>query len=252
MDSVHGDTVTVQVTGNLLGTISEDGQYQAAEQGTVPGPWNLTVVRVNGQWRIVNPPDELLFSKRDVNWTFRSRDLYFFDPSLSVLVPDPVYVPAEATSQQLVAHLVEALRLGPDGWLAGATKTAFPPGTVRLGTSVTGNTATVNLGGQARATGAQQRERMAFQLLQTLASARRTSSPMGPQFSRSCSRSTATLSTCHARLDSLPNCNSRCASPRSRQLRDHGLTTSTAKGAWRRCPASDRTTRCPGLPGQVS
>jgi hypothetical protein len=179
MDSVQGDTVTVQVTGSLLGTISEDGQYQAAEQGTIPGPWNFTVVRVNGQWRIANPPDELLFSKRDVNWTFRSRDLYFFDPSLSVLVPDPVYVPAEATSQQLVAHLVEALQRGPDGWLAGATKTAFPPGTVRLGTSVTGNTATVNLGGQVSATGSQQRERMAFQLLETLASASAYQQPDG-------------------------------------------------------------------------
>ncbi len=168
-DSVQANTVTMQATGNLLGTISEDGQYQATEQGTVPSPTNFTVVRVNGQWRIVNPPDELLFSKSDVGRAFRSRDLYFFDPSLLSLVPDPVYVPAEATAQQLVARLVAALQQGPQGWLKSGTKTEFPPGTALLGTSVTGSTATVNLGGAAARTLPPQREHMAQQLLQTLA-----------------------------------------------------------------------------------
>ena len=168
-NSVQANTVTMQATGNLLGTISEDGQYQAAEQGTVPSHTNFTVVRVKGQWRIVNPPDELLFSKRDVSRAFSFRDLYFFDPSLLSLVPDPVYIPAEATAQQLVARLVAALQQGPQGWLESGTKTAFPPGTALLGTSVTGGTATVNLGGAAAAAPPQQREQMAQQLLQTLA-----------------------------------------------------------------------------------
>jgi hypothetical protein len=169
-DSVQPNTVTVLVTGNELGVISEDGQYQAAEEGTSQGLVDLTVVHVRGQWRIANPPNQLLLSKTEVSRTFRSRDLFFFDPSLSVLVPDPVYVPAETTSQQLVAHLVAALQQGPQGWLAAGTKTAFPSGTKLLGTSVSGSTATVNLGGRVAAAGAQQREQMADQLLQTLTS----------------------------------------------------------------------------------
>ena len=168
--SVQPNTVTLRVTGNELGTISEDGQYRAAEEGASQGAFDVTVVHVNGQWRIANPPNVLLLSKTEISRTFRSRDLYFFDPSLSVLVPDPVYVPAGATSQQLVAHLVAALQQGPQGWLATGTKTAFPPGTSLLGTSVTGSTATVNLGGRVAATGVQQREYMAEQLLQTLTS----------------------------------------------------------------------------------
>ena len=76
--------------------------------------------------------------------------------------------PAEATSQQLVALLVAALQQGPQGWLATGTRTAFPPGTSMLGTSVTGSTATVNLGGRVATTGVQKREQMAAQLLQTL------------------------------------------------------------------------------------
>ncbi len=169
-DSVQANRVTVRVSGNALGAINEDGQYQAAEPGISQGPFNFTVVHVQGRWRILNPPDELLFSKTEVSRTFGTRDLYFFDPLLSVLVPDPVYVPAEATSQQLVAHLVAALQQGPQGWLAAGTKTAFPPGTSLLGTSVSGGIATVNLGGRAAATGVQQREQMADQLFQTLAS----------------------------------------------------------------------------------
>ncbi len=169
-DSAQTNSVTVQATGNKLGTISEDGQYQAAEQGLSEGKVNFTVVSVKGQWRIANPPHELLFSKTEVSRTYRSRDLFFFDPSLSVLVPDPVYVPSEATSQQLVALLVAALQQGPQGWLATGTRTAFPPGTSMLGTSVTGSTATVNLGGRVATTGVQKREQMAAQLLQTLTS----------------------------------------------------------------------------------
>jgi hypothetical protein len=165
---VQPNTVTLRVAGNELGMISEDGQYRAAEQGASQGAFNFTVVHVKGQWRIASLPNVLLLSKTEVSRTFRSRDLFFFDPSMSVLVPDPVYVPAEATSQQLVAHLVAALQQGPLGWLATGTKTAFPPGTSLLGTSVTGSTATVNLGGRIAATGVQQREQMAEQLLQTL------------------------------------------------------------------------------------
>jgi len=159
------------VTGELLGGISEDGQYKAEEQGGVVSVWTASLVRVHGQWRIQNPPDRLLLSKSDVGRTFRSRDLYFFDPSMSVLVPDPVYVPAQATTADLVAHLVHALSQGPQGWLADAAETAFPAGTRLLGTSVAGGTAIVNLGGLAAAANSQQRGQMAAQLLQTLAAA---------------------------------------------------------------------------------
>ena len=151
--TVRQNSVTFQVNGRFLGTISEDGQYQAAEQGASRRGWGFTVVRVRGQWRIANPPEELLLSRRDVDRTFRSRDLYFFDPSMSVLVPDPVHVPAEVTSADLVTHLVQALRQGPQGWLEVGTRTAFPPGTRVLGTSVDGSTAIVNLGGRAAVAG---------------------------------------------------------------------------------------------------
>jgi hypothetical protein len=168
--AIQGNSVTVPVSGQQLGTISTDGQYQAAEPGASTRTWSFTVVRVRGQWRIAQLPDVLLLSKLDVARTFRSRELYFYDPSLSALVPDPVYLPAEATQTELVKSLVDALRQGPQGWLALGTKTAFPPGTTLLGTAMAGSTATVNLGGRAAEAGDQQRTQMSAQLLQTLAS----------------------------------------------------------------------------------
>lgn len=168
--AVQQNSVTLQVNGKLLGTISGDGQYQAAEEGARSDGWRFTVVRVRGQWRIANPPNQLLLSRNDVGRTFRSWDLYFFDPSMSVLVPDPVFVPAEATSADLVTHLVDALRQGPQGWLEAGTRTAFPSGTRVLRTSVDGSTAIVDLGGRVVAADDQRRDEMAKQLLETLAS----------------------------------------------------------------------------------
>ncbi len=168
--AVRQNMVTFQVKGKKLGTISANGQFKAAEPGTSPVGGSFKVIRVAGKWRIASAPHQLLLSRRDVDRAFRARDLYFFDPSISVLVPDPVYVPAESTSADLVTHLVAALWQGPQGWLAGGTRTAFPPGTRVLGTSVDGSTAIVNLGGRAAMAGPQQREQMATQLLQTLAS----------------------------------------------------------------------------------
>lgn len=164
-------TRRVGVTGNLLGKISEDGQYHAVEQGVNTYAWTAVLTRVAGQWRITNPPAQLLLSKTDVDRAFTFRDLYFYDPSMSVLVPDPVYVPAESTAADLVTHLVHALGEGPQGWLAGAARTAFPAGTRLLGTSVTDGVATVNLGGLAAAANSQQLLQMGKQLLQTLATA---------------------------------------------------------------------------------
>jgi Lipoprotein LpqB beta-propeller domain/Sporulation and spore germination len=170
-DAPPGKTRRVGVTGKLLGKISEDGQYHAVEQGVNTEVWTAVLTRVAGQWRITNPPAQLLLSKTDVDRSFRFRDLYFYDPSMSVLVPDPVYVPAESTTADLVTHLVHALGEGPQGWLAGAAKTAFPAGTKLLGTSVGGGTVTVNLGGLAATADAEQLGLIGKQLLQTLATA---------------------------------------------------------------------------------
>jgi hypothetical protein len=166
-------SATVAVTGTVLANLNGSGQYvtaSGAQAEKSARPKEFTLVKVDGQWRISRLPANLLLTESDFSRVYQPRDLYFFDPAKKVLVPEPVFVPLEATRTDLVNGLVNALASGPGDWLSGATTTAFPPGT-KLLTDVTldGSTATVNLGGAAAKASAVILQEICAQLLWTLA-----------------------------------------------------------------------------------
>ncbi len=147
----------VTVTGTVQANLSGQGAYAvpSAKQQGVPPTFNL--IKVGGQWRISAAPPELLLTSDLFKYDYQLRNLYFFDPTTHFLVPDPVYVPLQATPPDLMNGLVHDLITPPRDWLSrGATRTAFPAGTKQLGdVTLTGGTAAVNLGGAiARAPGA--------------------------------------------------------------------------------------------------
>jgi len=160
----------VQVSGPELATLTDSGQYETAgSQGTVLRGFDL--VKTAGQWRISNLPDHLLLAQADFPRVYQPRNLYFFGPAGRVLIPDPVFVPLQATSTDLITGLVKALLHGPEGWLNGAAGTALPPGTTLPGSvTLSGGTAIVNLGGAAAAAGQSALERVSAQLVWTLSS----------------------------------------------------------------------------------
>ena len=140
---------TVTVSGNVQANLSGYGSYavpQAKQQGVSP---IFDLVKLNGQWRISYAPPELLLTSDLFKDDYQLRNLYFFDPTGKFLVPDPVYVPLQATPSDLMDGLVHDLVAPPHDWLSrDATETAFPPGTTVLGdVTLEGTTATVNLGG---------------------------------------------------------------------------------------------------------
>jgi hypothetical protein len=168
-----GAKATVDVSGQVLANLNGSGQYvtaSGAQAEKSAKPKEFTLVKVDGQWRISLLPANLLLTESDFSRVYQPRDLYFFDPAKKALVPEPVFVPLEATRTDLVNGLVNALASGPGGWLSGATTTAFPPGT-KLLTDVTldGSTATVNLGGAAAKAPAGTLQEICAQLLWTLA-----------------------------------------------------------------------------------
>ncbi len=125
---------------------------------------------MGGQWRISSAPSALLLTQGQFADDYELRNLYFFDPSNLHLVPDPVYVPLQATTTSLMNGLVTDLISPPRDWLAGATQTAFPAGTKNGGVTLSGDTAVVDLGG-AIATAPNQKTLLAqvsAQLLWTL------------------------------------------------------------------------------------
>ncbi len=173
----HGaQQAVVKVTGAAQAALSGTGQYVSAGLGR-QGPPSFTLIKVDGQWRISNPPKYRMLTETEFADFYNAQDLYFLDPTGQVLVPDSVFVPQGTSLQTLVNNLVTALIRGPDTtWLANATTTAFPEATTRfpkgttiLSVAVYGATAVVNLGGAMASANTLAREQVSAQLVWTLA-----------------------------------------------------------------------------------
>lgn len=162
----------VVVTGLPVATLTGAGQYQVASGRTAQ--YQFSLIKIGGQWRIDDLPraTPLLLTQTDFQQVYQSRDLFFLTPSGRALVPEPVFVPQQATNTELATGLVNALLQGPAGWLSGAAATGFPARSRQIGqVKIIGPNAVVNLGQNAAAASAKRREQMAAQLAWTLASA---------------------------------------------------------------------------------
>jgi hypothetical protein len=140
---------TVVVDGNASASLSGYGSYAVASSSAPVPPQTFQLVKIADQWRISSAPPALLLTQGQFADDYELRNLYFFDPNNLYLVPDPVYVPLQATTTSLINGLVKDLISPPKDWLAEATQTAFPIGTKISpgGVTLSGNTAAVDLGG---------------------------------------------------------------------------------------------------------
>ncbi|MBV9792372.1 MAG: GerMN domain-containing protein [Actinobacteria bacterium] len=162
-------TTIVQVSGTVLGSLSNSGQYSTSSHSQGTTEEKFVLVQQGGRWRISSLPNEVLLSQSDFEHVYQPRNIYFFDPSEQTLVPDPIYVPEAATPTDLVEQLVRVVMASPTGWLRSAVQTAFPAGTTLLNVSLDGGTAVVNLGGAANGASDDALHQMSAQLLWTLA-----------------------------------------------------------------------------------
>jgi hypothetical protein len=147
-----GRVATVTIGGSEQAFLSGTGGYvapSASAAGGVPGrPPAFHLQKVGKEWRISKAPPYLVLTSYSFQYDYQLRNLYFFDPTDSFLVPDPVYVPLQATTASLMDGLVYDLINPPGDWLFRATNTAFPKKTTTIGdVTLTGGTAAVNLGG---------------------------------------------------------------------------------------------------------
>ncbi len=139
---------SIDVTGTVQASFNGSGQYVSVlNPGPASASYKFTLVKVDGQWRITDPPSYRMLPTEDFPLFYKAQDLYFFDPQDEVLVPDSVFVPLGATVSQLLTDLVNSLTAGPKTpWLTGATDTELPPGTsVQQQVTNDGSTVTVNL-----------------------------------------------------------------------------------------------------------
>jgi hypothetical protein len=145
-------TATVIVGGKVQADLGAFGSY--AVPLSTPQQAQSTVFYLTknsaGQWRIDLPTQTnlpLLLDSNDFSNDYQPRNLYFFDPQLKYLVPDPVYVPLQDTAADLMQKLVLDLNKPLGDWLSGAATSAFPPGTKVGDVTTDGRTALVNLSG---------------------------------------------------------------------------------------------------------
>jgi len=144
-----GPRAKVEVTGTVQAMFNGSGQYVSALD---PGPastaydYQFDLVKVNGQWRIGNPPNYRMLLVGDFPFFYKAQDLYFMAQGDQVLVPDSVFVPLGATVSQLLTDLVDSLTASPKTpWLSNATDTELPASLRVQQVLNDGSTVTVNL-----------------------------------------------------------------------------------------------------------
>jgi Lipoprotein LpqB beta-propeller domain/Sporulation and spore germination len=163
----------VRVTGLPVATLTDAGQYLVSS-GSSSQSYDYSLLKINGQWRIDTlPPSQLLLTQADFQRVYQPRDLYFLTQSARTLVPDPVFVPQQATNTELATGLVKALLQDREqGWLSGAALAGFPSSTWLIDNPViiNGSNAVVDLGEKHADGNRLQLQQMAAQLAWTLGS----------------------------------------------------------------------------------
>jgi hypothetical protein len=142
-------TASVTVSGSVLATLSGGEAYAFPSATTTTKTFHFDLVKDGTQWRISSaPPDQLLLTSTEFTADYQLLNLYFFDPTGGHLVPDPVYVPLEATEGDLLNKLVQSLIKPPGDWIGGATISKIPSDTTLRAVTLEGGIASVNLVGK--------------------------------------------------------------------------------------------------------
>lgn len=123
--SVVGDRVNG--AGSKVGEVTVAGRFELAPTVTNINASFSVAKAVDGEWRISDLKDGLYLSSGDVERSYRSFPVYFFNQELTELVTDSVLV--QVGSAGAATTLVRALLNGPSSYLLLSTKNAFPTGT---------------------------------------------------------------------------------------------------------------------------
>ncbi|HEX4724443.1 MAG TPA: LpqB family beta-propeller domain-containing protein [Pseudonocardiaceae bacterium] len=127
---MDNNSATVILEAHLEGTVGSNGAFQPANLGQA-SDYEITIhlhTETGGQWRILDPPQALLMARSDFDHYYRPVDVYFFDQTWDVLVPDLRYVIADPANG-VVPRIVQLLLDGPSASLKDAVQDAIPQDT---------------------------------------------------------------------------------------------------------------------------
>lgn len=119
VDSTGDDEYSVELSS--AGSLDDAGVLELADDGETQN-FKLSLVQVDGQWRIDELPDGISLDSAQFRALFITQTLYFYDPTYTYAVPDVRWM--LNTSDQ-TATIVQALLDGPANYLDGAVVSAF-------------------------------------------------------------------------------------------------------------------------------
>lgn len=117
--------VAVAVRGTTAGTLGADSAF-IASRSAYDQPL-VVQKQSDGQWRIVNPPDNIVMAYSDFTANYVRVPVYFFAQDSNTVVPDLRYVSGVPQSG-LADRVVRLLLSGPSDQLTGAVRNALPDG----------------------------------------------------------------------------------------------------------------------------
>ncbi|MBM9468218.1 LpqB family beta-propeller domain-containing protein [Nakamurella leprariae] len=123
-DDESDDESQVTVTAVPDGQLDEQRAFVPSSGADEPAfSYTMRLVREDGQWRISNPPNQLIIVSGDFPTAFQPRVVYFLDASATVVVPDLRYPLIGGTEVARADRLMQLLLRGPSSLLRGAAFT---------------------------------------------------------------------------------------------------------------------------------
>jgi hypothetical protein len=116
-----GGRVNMQVVERAR--IGSRGTFTPQPAGSQQRTFEWQLRRQGGEWRIANPSNLLYVGAAYFEDYYSSYNLYFLDPSQTIVVAEPAYFPS---GDQLATNLVRALLAGPSSTSAAHVRTAIP------------------------------------------------------------------------------------------------------------------------------
>lgn len=128
----------VAVAAHQVGTVAANGSY-SPDEGSYPYTFHL--VRVNGQWRIDNPPRGVIITAGDFPTVYRQYSLYYLDQTEKHVVGDLRYFAATSTSTPTsqATVLLRLLQQPPSAALGDAVRSELVNGVQLVGNVVQGS-----------------------------------------------------------------------------------------------------------------
>jgi hypothetical protein len=165
---VSGSPAKLTLTAGKLGTISDSGRYQSSDPGALLSKSFKLEQNNSGQWRISELSNGILLSSGDVDRSFRSFPIYFFNSNMDGLITDTVLVPV--SNSGAATSLVRSLLEGPSPYLLPVAASTFPVGTTLTYGSVpiTNGIAQVDLSKEILGADEKTRRALSAQLVWTL------------------------------------------------------------------------------------